>query len=319
MSEMNADRAHVALNVSDLDRAVAFYRALFGVEPAKHYKDYAKFEIQDPPFVLSLEPLYHRASDSFNHMGLRLADVAAVKGAEARLKAAGLVSDGAEDVECCYSRQTKFWLADPDRRSQHPRRRNIEAGVAEPKAERVKRFGRAEEIAAVRGRLMVIVHRQLADRASDGHRQFPAWIDLPEQDIGDRMAHLAHGLSSMLGGHPAPVGHPVLQAGSTTPADMTLVAALALLGVGTSIAYRRRFGIWVSLVALTLAVGVVVTPQGRLWNARLLPFMYLSVFLLAAIAVGELARSLAVLTSRDPERPSRVVGLSALSTRPPAS
>jgi catechol 2,3-dioxygenase-like lactoylglutathione lyase family enzyme len=112
---MSDDIAHVSLNVSDLGRAVDFYRALFGVEPAKHFKDYAKFEIQDPPLVLSLEPLYHRASDSFNHMGLRLSNPDAVKRAEARLKQAGLISDGAEDVECCYSRQTKFWLADPDR------------------------------------------------------------------------------------------------------------------------------------------------------------------------------------------------------------
>jgi catechol 2,3-dioxygenase-like lactoylglutathione lyase family enzyme len=107
--------AHVSLNVSDLARAVDFYRALFGIEPAKHFKDYAKFELREPPLVLSLEPLFHRSSDSFNHMGLRLGDVDAVKSAEARLKAAGLISDGAEDVECCYSRQTKFWLADPDR------------------------------------------------------------------------------------------------------------------------------------------------------------------------------------------------------------
>src|SRR5262245_4792331 len=110
-----ADIAHVALNVSDLGRAVEFYRVLFGVEPAKHYKDYAKFELQDPPLVLSLEPMYHRASDSFNHMGLRLSTAEAVKSAAARMKERGLVADHEDDVECCYSRQTKFWLADPDR------------------------------------------------------------------------------------------------------------------------------------------------------------------------------------------------------------
>jgi catechol 2,3-dioxygenase-like lactoylglutathione lyase family enzyme len=103
------------LNVSDLDRAVEFYRVLFGLEPAKHYKDYAKFELHDPPLVLSLEPMYHRASDSFNHMGLRLSSAEAVKAAEARMRERGLVADREDDVECCYSRQTKFWLADPDR------------------------------------------------------------------------------------------------------------------------------------------------------------------------------------------------------------
>jgi catechol 2,3-dioxygenase-like lactoylglutathione lyase family enzyme len=110
-----SDVAHVSLNVSDLNRAVEFYRTLFGIEPAKHYKDYAKFELAEPPLVLSLEPMYHRASDSFNHMGLRLSTPEAVKRAEERLKARGVVADREDDVECCYSRQTKFWLADPDR------------------------------------------------------------------------------------------------------------------------------------------------------------------------------------------------------------
>jgi catechol 2,3-dioxygenase-like lactoylglutathione lyase family enzyme len=110
-----SDIAHVSLNVSDLGRAVEFYRALFGIAPAKHYKDYAKFELSDPPLVLSLEPIFHRAADSFNHLGVRLSTAEAVKSAEARLKEAGILADREDDVECCYSRQTKFWLLDPDR------------------------------------------------------------------------------------------------------------------------------------------------------------------------------------------------------------
>jgi catechol 2,3-dioxygenase-like lactoylglutathione lyase family enzyme len=112
---MSQNIAHVSLNVSDLSRAVEFYKVLFGLEPAKHYKDYAKFELRDPPLVLSLEPMYHRASDSFNHMGLRLGSADAVRAAEARMRDRGLVAEREDDVECCYSRQTKFWLADPDR------------------------------------------------------------------------------------------------------------------------------------------------------------------------------------------------------------
>ena len=32
-------KPHVSLNVHDVDASVAFYRALFGVAPAKHYRD----------------------------------------------------------------------------------------------------------------------------------------------------------------------------------------------------------------------------------------------------------------------------------------
>ena len=49
-----AVRFHLSLNVGDLARAIDFYRILFGVEPAKRRPDYAKFELEDPPLVLSL-------------------------------------------------------------------------------------------------------------------------------------------------------------------------------------------------------------------------------------------------------------------------
>ena len=51
-----AVRFHLSLNVSDLGRSVGFYQTLFGRPPAKRRDDYAKFELDDPPLVLSLEP-----------------------------------------------------------------------------------------------------------------------------------------------------------------------------------------------------------------------------------------------------------------------
>jgi catechol 2,3-dioxygenase-like lactoylglutathione lyase family enzyme len=108
-------QAHVSLNVSNLDKAVAFYQSFLGIAPARHEKDYAKFELADPPLVLSLEPVYHRGTDSFNHLGIRLADKDSVLASHLRLQSAGLVDACEEDVECCYSRQTKFWALDPDR------------------------------------------------------------------------------------------------------------------------------------------------------------------------------------------------------------
>ena len=38
-------------------RSIVFYRVLFGTAPAKCRDDYAKFELDDPPLVLSLEPV----------------------------------------------------------------------------------------------------------------------------------------------------------------------------------------------------------------------------------------------------------------------
>ena len=53
-STMTTNRVQLALNVTDLDAAVAFYSALFGVEPHKRRPGYANFAIADPPLKLVL-------------------------------------------------------------------------------------------------------------------------------------------------------------------------------------------------------------------------------------------------------------------------
>jgi catechol 2,3-dioxygenase-like lactoylglutathione lyase family enzyme len=107
-------RFHLSLNVSDLDRSVAFYRVLFGRPPAKHHGDYAKFELDDPPLVLSLEPSSRGAGGALNHLGFRMPDAETLVAMQRRLEMAGIRSRREEGVECCYARQTKFWVTDPD-------------------------------------------------------------------------------------------------------------------------------------------------------------------------------------------------------------
>ncbi len=65
-------RLHASLNVSDMVRAVAFYRELLGCPPAKQRPDYAKFEIDEPPLVLSLIPGHVAGGGPLNHLGLRV-------------------------------------------------------------------------------------------------------------------------------------------------------------------------------------------------------------------------------------------------------
>jgi len=104
---------HISLNASNLDRSIAFYRALFGTEPAKVREDYAKFELAEPPLVLSLIP--GGVGGNVNHAGLRVRTSDELVDIQRRLETAGIVSQREEGVECCYARQTKFWVADPDR------------------------------------------------------------------------------------------------------------------------------------------------------------------------------------------------------------
>lgn len=108
-------RFHISLNVTNLDKSVAFFRTLFGTEPAKVRPDYAKFEPADPPLVLSLEPVREVGrGGALNHLGFRLPDARSLVAMQERLERAGLRTKREEGVECCYARQTKFWAHDPD-------------------------------------------------------------------------------------------------------------------------------------------------------------------------------------------------------------
>ena len=111
---VGAVRFHLSLNVDDLTRSVEFFSLLFDVGPSKHLHDYAKFELEQPPLVLSLEP--HRAArgGKLNHLGFRLASSEALVAMQHRLELHGVRSQREEGVECCYARQTKFWVTDPD-------------------------------------------------------------------------------------------------------------------------------------------------------------------------------------------------------------
>ena len=85
------------------------------------------------------------------------------------------------------------------------------------------------------------------------------------------------------------------------------VLVFALLGLVMSIAWKRRGGIFLGLLAGATAIAFIYLPQGKLWNARLLPFWYLMLYMLAAIGVAELGRTVASLLSRDPDTPRRSI------------
>jgi catechol 2,3-dioxygenase-like lactoylglutathione lyase family enzyme len=106
---------HLSLNASNLMKSIAFYRTLFGIEPAKVRNDYAKFEVAEPPVILSLAAVAPTPGGTLNHVGIRVLDSAALVAMQARLEQAGYATQREEAVECCYSKQTKFWVADPDR------------------------------------------------------------------------------------------------------------------------------------------------------------------------------------------------------------
>ena len=71
-----------------------------------------------------------------------------------------------------------------------------------------------------------------------------------------------------------------------------LVAAWAALLWG--VLRRSRLTLYLSLLAALAAAGYRWMPQGHLWNARLLPFYYLMILLLAAVGMAGMLRTLLI-------------------------
>jgi lactoylglutathione lyase len=105
-------RVQLALNVPDIDDAVAFYSKLFATEPAKRKPGYANFAIADPPLKLVLfeKP---GADGRLNHLGVEVASSDEVWTHQSRLDDEG-VDSVEESGTCCFAKQDKVWVDGPD-------------------------------------------------------------------------------------------------------------------------------------------------------------------------------------------------------------
>ena len=99
----------------------------------------------------------------------------------------------------------------------------------------------------------------------------------------------------------------------TTP--MKVALPVAAVGAVLAFAFRDRLGMLFSVLGVATAVGVANVPDGKLWNARILPFYYLSVYLLAAIGIAILARVIGAAVSERLDRPdfATTTGIAALA------
>ncbi len=113
-TDVKALKAHLAINVRDVETSIMFYRKLFGIEPSKVRSGYAKFDVQNPPLNFSLNEGAVKEAGALSHLGIQVAsteDVFAIRKAWAE---AGLFTRDEMQTDCCYATQDKTWVRDPD-------------------------------------------------------------------------------------------------------------------------------------------------------------------------------------------------------------
>lgn len=110
-----ASRMHISMFVNDIDETVRFYEIFFGQPATKHLPDYAKFEVAEPPLVISFNPdRKPTAGGAVNHMGIQVKSTDIVMRMKERFDRAGFLTDEELATPCCYAVQTKVWVGDPD-------------------------------------------------------------------------------------------------------------------------------------------------------------------------------------------------------------
>jgi catechol 2,3-dioxygenase-like lactoylglutathione lyase family enzyme len=107
-------RVQLALNVEDLDQAIAFYTKLFNTEPAKRKPGYANFAIADPPLKLVLLETPGQGG-TLNHLGVEVESSDVVHAEIGRLAKAGIFTDEEIGATCCFATQDKVWVTGPGR------------------------------------------------------------------------------------------------------------------------------------------------------------------------------------------------------------
>src|SRR4030095_4644114 len=96
----NVMRFQLALNVENLEEAVAYYSKLFGVPVHKRKPGYANFAVENPPLKLVLfEAPGER--ERLNHVGFEYFDNEPVEAVSRHLEPQGLATPIARDEACC--------------------------------------------------------------------------------------------------------------------------------------------------------------------------------------------------------------------------
>lgn len=111
---INTLKAHLALNVKNVETSIEFYKKMLGIEPSKVRTGYAKFDISNPPLNLTLNQVTFGERGALSHLGIQVESTEDVLAMRENWQTRGLLTRDEMDTNCCYAIQDKTWTHDPD-------------------------------------------------------------------------------------------------------------------------------------------------------------------------------------------------------------
>jgi catechol 2,3-dioxygenase-like lactoylglutathione lyase family enzyme len=111
---VQALKAHLAINVRNVESSIDFYKAMLGIAPSKIRTGYAKFDVQNPPLNLTLNEVEFGERGALSHLGIQVSSTNDVLAVRERWHERGLLTRDEMQTNCCYAKQDKTWINDPD-------------------------------------------------------------------------------------------------------------------------------------------------------------------------------------------------------------
>lgn len=111
---INILKPHLAINVSDVEASIEFYRKMFGIEPSKVRTGYAKFDVESPGLNFTLNQVPFQGRGALSHLGIQVGGTDDVNAIRNTWEAKGLIPRDEKQTTCCYALQDKAWVTDPD-------------------------------------------------------------------------------------------------------------------------------------------------------------------------------------------------------------
>ena len=105
---------HVSLYVSELNKSIEFYKSFFGAEPVKVKPAYSKFILEQPSLIISFVENKERVQQNFGHLGFQVETKEELNIRLRNAKQQNLIIKEEMGTNCCYAKQDKFWVNDPD-------------------------------------------------------------------------------------------------------------------------------------------------------------------------------------------------------------
>ncbi len=110
------NKVHISLNVSDVKISQKFYETFLESPAHKVRPGYANFDLNDPPLKLAIQEgkSFQMGEGQVSHLGIQVPTADDVEAAIDRLSEAGFHLKEEKDEVCCYAKQDKVWVQDPD-------------------------------------------------------------------------------------------------------------------------------------------------------------------------------------------------------------